>query len=271
MSDELQRDSARAIRELHIVIPAHNEEQLIGACLDAIDIAARHPELAGVTVRTMVVLDRCADRTESICMDRGIATTRISAQNVGRARAAGFAALLGQHEGATPGADVRQSPGEECAAAMWLSTTDADTRVAPDWLALQYHLARAGADAVFGVVDVDNWSRHGPSTQRLFAERYVGSGWNADSPHQHVHGANLGLSAKAYLRVGGIPDLAVGEDQALSDLLEADPNVRIVRTTQLRVITSGRRAARARGGFADLLTRLSDGPPEPVQTPAAAV
>lgn len=52
-----------------VVIPAHNEEQYIGKCLDAIaKAAAGYP--CG-TVETIVVLNRCNDQTEAIAREKG--------------------------------------------------------------------------------------------------------------------------------------------------------------------------------------------------------
>lgn len=243
----------RAIREMHIVVPANNEEELIDPCLDALTVAMGHPELTGVTLRPLVVLDRCTDGTEARCRARGIPTIRMSARNVGQARSRGFSTLfhLLDHK-------ARGRAGE-----AWLATTDADTRVPADWLATQRRLGQQGVDAIFGVVDVDDWSMHAPDARDTFLDRYLGTAAAIAEPHGHVHGANLGLRAATYWRVGGFPDLAVGEDRALSDLLEADPQVRVLRTTELRVTTSGRRRSRVQGGFADLLVSISDDPAKP--------
>ena len=46
-----------------IVIPAHNEEELLADCLRAAHIAASHPELRGEIVRIVVALDSCTDNS----------------------------------------------------------------------------------------------------------------------------------------------------------------------------------------------------------------
>jgi hypothetical protein len=67
-----------------------------------------------------------------------------------------------------------------------------------------------------------------------------------------VHGANLGVSAQAYLRAGGFAPLACSEDVALVEQLQAT-GARIAWSAAPRVVTSARRASRARGGFGDTL------------------
>jgi glycosyltransferase involved in cell wall biosynthesis len=111
-----------------IVIPAHNEEAWLARCLASILEAARDPALGGEVVRTIVVLDDCTDRSAEIATCCGVETLALQARNVGIARGAGAQRLL-------------------AAGARWLAFTDADSRVAPDWLAAQLSLA---ADAVCG-------------------------------------------------------------------------------------------------------------------------
>ena len=78
----------------------------------------------------------------------------------------------------------------------------------------------------------------------------------AEAPHPHVHGANLGLRADAYLAVGGWSVPEHGEDQQLfADLRAAGYTVASPRS--LVVTTSGRSRSRVRGGFADVLNALA--------------
>lgn len=226
------------MRAVAVVVPAHDEQELLGACLDALALAATH---VAVPVHVLVVLDRCRDASADVCAVRGVPVLAVDARSAGRARALGMAALVDQL-----GAE-----------ALWLATTDADSRVAPEWIAEQLLCAAAGADAVFGVVDVDDWSGHGIRVPHRFRALYTGTGPDGTGPHSHRHGANLGLRADRYLEVGGMPELAVGEDQALASLLEQVAGVRLVATTAVRVTTSARRRSRVVGGFASFLTSLA--------------
>jgi glycosyltransferase involved in cell wall biosynthesis len=43
-----------------VVIPAHNEEKHITACLSSILIVAKHPRLGGQQVSVLIVSDDCS-------------------------------------------------------------------------------------------------------------------------------------------------------------------------------------------------------------------
>lgn len=211
-----------------IVIPAHNEEEVIRECLAAAQVASRHPALNGEPVEIIVALDDCTDATGVLASCCGASTVTIRARNVGMARAVGAEALLAR-------------------GARWLAFTDADTLVSEDWLAAQLSLQ---ADAVCGTVSVLDWSPHGSHAALLqahFQETY----FDCDS-HRHVHGANLGVSAAAYRRVGGFRHLACSEDVALVQAL-VDAGCSVAWSAQPRVVTSARTDARAHGGFAGAL------------------
>ncbi|HEY5334576.1 MAG TPA: glycosyltransferase [Mycobacteriales bacterium] len=222
------------ITSVRVVVPAHDEERLIGACLAALRTAA---DLVDVPVAVLVVLDDCSDATASICADHDVRTIAVPWRNVGAARSIGFA-------------------GTPDASDLWLATTDADTRVSPEWLATQLLLADDGADAVLGVVDVDEWSAHSPGTRVAFGRLYDGTAPGTLDPHRHVHGANLGLRASTYRRVGGFAPLLVGEDHDLARRLDLDPTLTVARSTAVRATTSARSDPRAAGGFGDLLATL---------------
>lgn len=224
-----------------VVIPAHNEERLIAVCLASVRCAASYPALQGEAVCALVVLDACTDASARIVADLGFDALHIHARNVGVARAAGAQALLAR--------GVR-----------WLAFTDADSYVAPDWLATQLAL---GADAVCGPVSVDDWSALAPRARATWERRYCDT-----DGHRHIHGANLGVAAHAYARAGGFPPLACSEDVALIDLLIAT-GATVAWSAAPRVTTSGRLDARARGGFGDTLAAWANGvdDSEPSVTP----
>lgn len=210
-----------------VVIPAHNEARHIGASVAAAMRAGAHPVLAE-SVEVVVVLDSCTDATGAIAASHGARILDLSVRNVGLARAAGAEAML-------------------AAGARWLAFTDADTIVSPGWLVDQ--LAEQ-ADVVCGSIGVEDWALHGDHGEFLkehFARTYT----DADG-HAHIHGANLGVSADAYVQAGGFPPLACSEDVALVRALEAS-GARIAWSATPRVTTSARTDARARGGFGDTL------------------
>jgi len=212
-----------------ILIPAHNEEQYLAHCLQAALHASSHPSLGGEAVQILVVLDSCSDNSAQIVGEHPVQSLALSVRNVGRARAAGAHHLLEQ-------------------GARWISCTDADSRVAPDWLVAQLAL---GTDAVCGTVTVDTWSQALDSQAQM---RYHQT-YQARDNHRHIHGANLGISAEAYRRAGGFKPLACDEDVQLVRQLERC-GASIAWSHRPQVITSARLDSRARGGFGDYLKRL---------------
>src|SRR5205807_7944371 len=136
-----------------------------------------------------VVADMCSDQTVAVARTGKATVISLRARRVGAARAAGMRELLRLTSGSDP-------------SAVWLATTDADTVVPSGWLRRQLEYADAGWDVVLGTVTVSNWDGHPPHVPHAFERRYAfGAG-----PHPHVHGANLGIRASAYLAAGGFPD-----------------------------------------------------------------
>ncbi len=213
---------------LGVVIPAHNEEDVICHCLDHVLRAASHPSLLGESVEVVLVADACTDLTLDRARSFAVRSLPINARNVGVARGAGADYLLEM-------------------GARWLAFTDADTLVSHEWLFEQLSL---DVDVVCGTVGVDDWSPHGEHADLLswhFAQTY-----NDADEHRHIHGANLGLSASAYRLAGGFQPLASSEDVALVRSLEA-MGARIAWSARPRVTTSARLTARAPDGFAHAL------------------
>ncbi|MFM7535750.1 MAG: glycosyltransferase [Acidimicrobiales bacterium] len=95
--------------DVTVVVPAHNEERLIGAGLDAIALSAQR---GGLEHEVVVVANRCTDDTESIASERSARVVLSEARNLSAVRNAGFAAANGPV----------------------VVTIDADTRLHPDGL-----------------------------------------------------------------------------------------------------------------------------------------
>jgi len=214
-----------------ILIPVHNEEDLLGPCLQTVLQAGQHPELKGEQVLILAVLDSCTDASGHIAQCHAVQTLALTARNVGQARAAGAKALLAQ--------GVR-----------WIACTDADSTVAEDWLVQQLALE---ADAVCGTVTPGQWHDDIPVEAQI---RYQQHYQHRDG-HRHIHGANLGVSAEAYLLAGGFPPLACHEDVHLIRQLELC-GARIAWSCRPRVTTSTRLDCRAVGGFGDYLRSMAN-------------
>jgi glycosyltransferase involved in cell wall biosynthesis len=211
-----------------VVVPAHNEEDCLEACLDSLRQASFSPQLQGEPVMIVVALDSCTDASESIARRCGARVVSVQGHNVGVARAAG--------------AEIALKAG-----ARWLAFTDADSVVAQDWLSSQLALQ---TDAVCGTVEVRDWCGYGDVMRKHYDATYT----DADG-HRHIHGANLGVSASAYRRAGGFRPLVSSEDVALVDALR-ESGASIAWSALPRVITSARRSYRAPAGFGATLERI---------------
>lgn len=221
------------IRHVGVVVPVADEEDRLPACLDALDVA-RSRVNPGLTVRVVVVLDGCTDRSEAITRGRGdvdVLTVRLG--RVGAVRAAGARHIL---------RDV--APRE-----LWIANTDADSAVPADWLAGMIALADDDADVVLGTVVP------GPGLADAVQRRWHARHTLRDG-HRHVHGANFGIRADTYLAARGWPDVSSGEDEMLAARALA-VGARIVRTGALPVITSTRLVGRAPRGFSSYLRGLA--------------
>jgi glycosyltransferase involved in cell wall biosynthesis len=230
----------RLVRDVTVVVPAHDEADGIAACLASVDAAAA--AIAPVPVRVVIVLDDCADATADLA--RAFAPTAaavavevrtVRLRRVGAVRAAGFA-------------------GGPRGARSWYATTDADSLVPSSWL--RAHLLSAGRHDMFvGTVDVVDWSPRPLGLAAAYAARYQRA-----SSHRHVHATNLGVRASTYWQVGGFIDAGAHEDVALVSAVEAAGGV-VDWSSAEPVVTSARRSGRTPTGFSEYLNRLESGRP----------
>ena len=234
--------SRNPVSHIAVVVPAHNEQDLLDACLTALSRAARCVvEAAPVTVSTIVVLDACTDDSASIAARHpSVSTVTVAHRNVGAARAAGFS----KHT-----ADLAVTT---WSATTWFATTDADTKVGEDWLLGHLRHAADGARAVAGTVSVEFEGRV-EADVRL--QTTYDAHYRHELGHPHVHGANLGIRATDYLSVGGFAPLATGEDHDLVRRLELG-GIECRRVCDISVTTSGRLRGRAPDGMAEFLRSL---------------
>src|ERR1700727_614347 len=151
--------------------------------------------------------------------------------------------------------------------------TDADSQVAPNWIAENLAAFAAGAEAVLGRIHLDEEGASLPEAlhrrgqledtyERLLNEL----SWLLDPlghdpwpHHATISGASLGVTRATYCRVGRLPRVPLGEDKALVALLYHH-DARIRHCPTAHVITSGRTEGRAPGGVADTLAIRSREP-----------
>ncbi|MEN2741701.1 glycosyltransferase [Microbacterium sp. X-17] len=216
-----------------VVIPARNEESTLGACLESV-AAARAAVPVPSTV--VVVLDACTDGSAGVARRfPDVIVIERDHANVGRSR----------HDAVVAGLCASTVPTDR----TWLAFTDADSVVPDFWL--REHLdGAAGSDAYVGAVV--------PRLDELDEARR--RAWKRSHPPGatlgHVHGANLGVRADAYTRVGGFLPLFIGEDVDLVARLRA-ARYTIAESERHPVTTSGRLTGRAPDGYAAYLRGLT--------------
>lgn len=244
----MNRDRSGSARTcaVGVVVPVHDEQELLGDALTALGRAFEQLGRRKLELKVVLVLDDCHDLSATLARDwqtleqsqNALEVTIVasSARNVGAARALGCQVLL---------AHWSQMDHSK----IWIATTDADSQVPKDWLCAQVAQHDCGVDYWSGRVSVTNWSEHSPATRQRWQYEY-------DREKLPVHGANMGFNAAVYLSQGGFPALETGEDRALHNALMTHA-VHTFIDSDLPVVTSARRRARAPSGFAHALEVVS--------------
>jgi glucosyl-3-phosphoglycerate synthase len=232
-----------------VVVPAHDEEDLIGGCLRAL-AAQRGVEPAAYEV--IVVVDACTDATGALARQAAAMLYPMRMHICeGPGRGAGAARRLGMELASARLHSLGRDDG-------LIASTDADSTVAPDWLAAQLAAVAAGARAIGGRVELFETDaallmpgvlerraaraavRHA-ATRRGDAERA--------SEHWQFSGASMSLTAATYVEIGGLDPSVALEDEGLERSLQRF-GVPIDRRLDVRVATSGRLRGRAARGLA---------------------
>jgi GT2 family glycosyltransferase len=255
---------------LAVAIPVKNEADRIAACLTA--LSDQRGLGADVQVPFDVVLfvnnsdDGTAEIATALAATLQFRLTVVTATlppedaSAGGARrhAMEAAAQLLEHRG---GAGL-------------LLTTDADSRVPPDWVAKTLAAIEAGADAVAGTIALDpddeaalpaKLKARGAleaAYETLVCELEARLDPQPHDPwprHPTESGASFALTLASFRAVGGVPDRALGEDRALASALRVG-GFRVRHAPEVQVITSGRLVGRAEGGCADTMRHRIEEP-----------
>ena len=242
----------------HIVaIPARNEAEHVAPCLRA---------LAGQAERVLLLVNNSNDGTEEVARREAAALglpLHVSVEHFPPHQCtAGHARR------------VVMALAAELAPEAVLLTTDADSRVAPDWIGANLRHIAAGVDAVAGRALIDKVDAAAiPARLHEDDARECAYGALLDEiaalldpdpedpwpRHTEHSGASICVSPRAFRRAGGVPDVALGEDRGLFAALRAvDATIR--HAPEVTVTVSGRIVGRARGGMADTIRRRIQAP-----------
>ncbi|HEV3267764.1 MAG TPA: glycosyltransferase family A protein, partial [Acidimicrobiales bacterium] len=153
-----------------VVLPVHDEQELLADSLRSLVDAFDELQPSGLAATLVVVLDACSDASEVIARERrdeldreqGSVDLRVvtcRARNVGYARRLGCAVLLTRWSRIEP-------------STIWLATTDADSRVPPDWLTTQVLQHEAGVEHWSGRVEVTDWSERRHESRLKWQRQY---------------------------------------------------------------------------------------------------
>jgi hypothetical protein len=255
-----------------VAIPVKDEEERLPGCLGALAQQRDGSEqpIPPALVRIVVFANNCTDQSASLTRKLGgglslnvrVVEVRLppAAAHAGNAR-----------RGAMDIAEAWLMQGGETDGVIL--TTDADSQVAPNWIAENLAAFAAGAEVVLGRIDLDEEGADLPEAlhrrgelENAYEELLTELSWLLDPlehnrwpHHATISGASLGITRTAYCRVGRLPRVPLGEDKALIGLLSRqDSRIRYCPT--VHVVTSGRINGRAPGGVADTLAIRSREP-----------
>lgn len=209
---------------ISFVVPAHDEERLIGGTLGALDAAAR---ALGQPFEIVVVDDASSDRTAAIAAQHGARVIRVEHRQISATRNAGARAARGSR----------------------LVFIDADTRVNSDVVAAAVAVLEAGA--VGGGCRV-RFDGRLPAWARLVEPQIVMLSRLA----RLAPGCFLFCSRDAFLSVGGFDEsVYAGEEVLLSRALNRRGRFVILRES---VLTSGRKMrTHATAEFVDFVALIA--------------
>lgn len=227
-----------------VVVPARDEELLIASCMQAL---RDQRGLEAGSWEVLLVLDGCTDRTEEVAaatVDGGVPVQPIRAEGLG----AGGARSLGMDIACRR---LEATVGDE----GLIATTDADSRVEPDWLARQLEASASGAAAIGGLITLspEDSAILDPLTiaerESRHLHRLADVADDGPAEHPFFGGASIGITVAAYRAVGGMEALDSLEDDDLARRLRSS-GIEIHRLDTVRVTTSARTVGRATRGLA---------------------
>ncbi len=240
-----------------VAIPARNEAAEIAACLQALA-----DQQMSVPDAIVLCLNNCTDDTADIARHAacklGVAVHILRVLLPPDQACAGVARRIAMDR-------AEALAGEHGV----ILTTDADGRVAAEWLAANLAALANGADAVAGraLIEPEGAKRipehlHAIDAQECAYAVLLDELRSLIDPdpydpwprHDEHSGASIAVRVAAYRKAGGLPPLPLGEDRAFFDALRRI-DARIRHAPGAQVIVSARTQGRAQGGMADTMRR----------------
>jgi GT2 family glycosyltransferase len=236
-------------------LPVRDEEDEIEGCLRALG-AQEGARLHAVVLCVNNTTDRTVARVDAIAPELPFAVHVLDVTLPPERARAGVARRIAMEHAA-----------ERAGPEGVLLTTDADGRVAPDWLKANLTALRTGADAVAGraVIEPVGAKLIPAYLHELDARECAYAALldeiaslidpNPTDPwprHDEHSGASIAVTVAAYRLAGGMPPVALGEDRAFFDALRRI-DARIRHAPDAVVTVSARTVGRAAGGMADTM------------------
>ena len=247
-----------------ITVPARNEAESLGRCLDAFaaQVQSDGTPMSADSYEVLLLLNNCQDDSAGVAYrwqkdHAGIALHVVESTLPAECAHVGTARRLLMD---TAWARLGGSSAKEAV----ILTTDADTVVARDWLAQNLRSLQNGADAVGGFVCVrpDELAglpekvRRCYEQDRLYAHRVAqlealldpcaGDPWPRHLDH---FGSSLACTRETYAAVGGMPAVSPLEDEAFIDRIRRAGLI-LRHEPRVAVWTSARLEGRATVGLA---------------------
>ncbi len=250
-----------------VTVPARNEAEALPRCLDALgrQVDLSGSPLAPELVEVLLLLNNCTDRSAEVACQWQSAHPRVKL-HVAERTLAGTEAHVGAARRLLMDTAWKRMRGHGEAAVAVLST-DADTQVAPDWIAQNLRTLQDGADVVGGVVEVlpeeaaalpshircCHWRDRRYARLVALLEHLLdpqeGDPWPRHLDH---FGSSLACTPEAYEKAGGMPAVSPLEDEAFIDGVRR-ACLKLRHAPEVRVYTSARLQGRAVMGLAGQL------------------
>ncbi len=252
-----------------IIIPARDEagnlDDTLRAAINQIDLNKRR--LDPRTFEILVLANNCTDESAAVAR-RWSRRANLPPVHIAEINLPESEAHVGRARRILMDEALRRLRGRRAENDGVIASTDADTRVAPDWIAATLYEIDSGAEAVGGRILIKKDRIGDTSAARRYylrdaafylliteLEHLLDPQPHDPFPRHHHHfGASFAVTAETYERSGGLPPLPQLEDVAFFDLLQ-QIDARFRHSPLVRVETSARHTGRVAVGLSQQLNK----------------